>query len=60
MDTLRGHDAPSDRDDFDYLDDDAGIEAPPAIGSNERRMHVRAYNYWASLLGDKEIGRAHV
>ncbi len=29
---------------------DAGIEAPPAIGTDERRMHVRAYNYWVSLL----------
>ena len=23
---------------------DAGVEAPPAIGTDERRMHVRAYN----------------
>lgn len=30
-------------------------EAPPAIGSDERRMHVRAYNFWVSLLG----GRAY-
>ena len=34
---------------------DAAIEAPPAIGTDERRMHVRAYNYWVSLLG----GRAY-
>ena len=27
------------------------IERPPSIGLDERRMHVRAYNYWASLLG---------
>ncbi len=33
---------------FDY--EDAAIDAPPAIGSDERRMHVRAYNYWVSLL----------
>ncbi|HEX8446915.1 MAG TPA: hypothetical protein VF649_09905 [Sphingomonas sp.] len=26
------------------------MDPPPAIGNNERRMHVRAYNYWASLL----------
>jgi hypothetical protein len=26
------------------------IEAPPEIGVDERRMHVRAYNYWVSLL----------
>jgi hypothetical protein len=26
------------------------IEVPPEIGVDERRMHVRAYNYWVSLL----------
>ena len=26
------------------------METPPAIGADERRMHVRAYNYWVSLL----------
>ena len=25
-----------------------------AIGSDERRMHVRAYNYWCSLLGGRD------
>jgi hypothetical protein len=30
--------------------DEPAIEAPPAIGTDERRMHVRAYNYWVSLL----------
>jgi hypothetical protein len=36
---------------------DAGTvsERPPQIGSDERRMHVRAYNFWVSLLG----GRAY-
>ncbi len=34
---------------------DAGVEAPPAIGTDERRMHVRAYNHWVSLLD----GRAY-
>ncbi|RED16723.1 PAS domain-containing protein [Parasphingopyxis lamellibrachiae] len=29
---------------------DAAIEPPPQIGTDERRMHVRAYNHWASLL----------
>lgn len=33
--------------------DDAAIEAPPAIGSDERRMHVRAYNFWAQMLNDR-------
>ena len=25
-----------------------------AIGTDERRMHVRAYNYWVSLLGGRD------
>ena len=35
--------------------EDYGIDAPAAIGTDERRMHVRAYNYWVSLLD----GRAY-
>jgi hypothetical protein len=31
-------------------EEEAAIEAPPEIGTDERRMHVRAYNYWVSLL----------
>lgn len=34
---------------------ETGVDAPPQIGSDERRMHVRAYNYWVSLLN----GRAY-
>src|SRR3954466_15043549 len=34
-------------------EDEAAIEAPPEIGTDERRMHVRAYNYWVSLLDGK-------
>ena len=34
------------------LEDDAAIDAPLLIGQDERRMHVRAYNFWAGLLGD--------
>ena len=34
-------------------DGDAAIEAPPGIGTDERRMHVRAYNHWATLLRDR-------
>src|SRR3546814_14734430 len=30
--------------------DDGGIDAPVAVGVDERRMQVRAYNHWASLL----------
>ena len=50
MDTLRG------QDEIEADDDDYGaIEAPPAIDSDERRMHVRAYNYWVSLLGTRAL-----
>lgn len=52
MDSLRGFDR-DERDDAAF--DDAAVEAPPAIGTDERRMHVRAYNYWVSLLA----GRAY-
>ena len=33
--------------------DDGAIDAPVAVGVDERRMQVRAYNYWASLLADR-------
>ena len=36
-------------------EDEPSIERPPEIGVDERRMHVRAYNYWVSLLD----GRAY-
>lgn len=55
MDTLRGHDAANDQDDSGYAGEDHAIESPEGIGANERRMHVRAYNYWASLLGDRML-----
>jgi hypothetical protein len=46
MDTMRDFTP-----DLEGIDaDDHGIDAPPVIGSDERRMHVRAYNHWASLL----------
>lgn len=34
----------------DVAADAPGLEAPPVIGTDERRMHVRAYNFWARLL----------
>ncbi|MEK6638029.1 MAG: hypothetical protein AABY88_08090 [Pseudomonadota bacterium] len=34
---------------------DEGVDTPIGIGTDERRMHVRAYNYWVSLLD----GRAY-
>jgi hypothetical protein len=49
-------------DNFRAFEDEPGadegeptMEAPPEIGVDERRMHVRAYNYWVSLLN----GRAY-
>jgi hypothetical protein len=53
MDTYREH--PSD---FDLP---AAGDVPPAheltieIGTDERRMHVRAYNYWVSLLDGRDF-----
>ena len=32
--------------------EDAAIEAPPSFGSDERRMQVRAYNFWTAQLSD--------
>ena len=49
----------ADRDGADQAADDVAIEAPPVIGTDERRMHVRAYNYWVSLLeGRGSVQRA--
>lgn len=45
------HDSPHD-DARANLEDDAAIDTPLMIGQDERRMQVRAYNFWASLLGD--------
>jgi hypothetical protein len=60
MDTLRGIFDSAHRDDDrrdDYLgDDETGMEPPPAgIGTDERRMQVRAYNHWASLLDERNF-----
>lgn len=39
---------------YDPAEDEIGHEAPPpAIGLDERRLQVRAYNHWASLLGNR-------
>jgi hypothetical protein len=53
MDSLRGFD--DDRALPAAAEDEPAMERPPEIGVDERRMHVRAYNYWVSLLG----GRAY-
>ena len=57
MDTLRGNfDALGDSNDYQSGEDDAGREAPPAaIGQDERRMQVRAYNHWAGLLDERNF-----
>jgi hypothetical protein len=34
---------------------DASYDVAAAIGTDERRMHVRAYNYWVSLLGGRDF-----
>ncbi|NBC89038.1 MAG: hypothetical protein GVX90_06055, partial [Alphaproteobacteria bacterium] len=35
--------------------DQSGDVPPAAIGQDERRMQVRAYNHWASLLGENSF-----
>jgi hypothetical protein len=58
MDSLRGHLGAVDYDhrDYDSGDDDTAREPPPSpIGQDERRMQVRAYNHWASLLADRNF-----
>ncbi len=64
MDTLRGKfgtsgwDDDIDADDFgeDEQDDGMEVQSPPSpVGQDERRMQVRAYNFWASLLEDRSL-----
>ncbi len=47
------------RKDIDHDDavshDAPGIEPPPMIGEDERRMHVRAYNFWAKMLDGRSF-----
>jgi hypothetical protein len=59
MDNLRGLD-PFSEDNLgedagyvSYETEDAAIEPPPSISGDERRMQVRAYNFWTSHLNDK-------
>jgi hypothetical protein len=43
----------ADPSDFDHYEEDSVIDAPPpVVGQDERRMQVRAYNFWAGLLGE--------
>lgn len=40
-------------------EEEPAMEAPPEIGVDERRMHVRAYNYWVSLLDGRAYPSIH-
>ncbi len=63
MDTLRGSFEALDTADLgpgidamDHEQDDSvDSSPPPAIGTDERRMQVRAYNFWASLLDNRNF-----
>ncbi|MWV26429.1 hypothetical protein [Aurantiacibacter rhizosphaerae] len=63
MDTLRGSFGALDTadlgpglDSMDHEHDEAVDNTPPpAIGTDERRMQVRAYNFWASLLDNRNF-----
>jgi hypothetical protein len=53
MDTYREH--PSDFELEGAADSTASHDVAAAIGTDERRMHVRAYNYWVSLLDGRDF-----
>jgi hypothetical protein len=36
-----------------FDEEDAAIEPPPVVSGDERRMQVRAYNFWTAQLRDK-------
>ena len=60
MDTLRGNFADraglDETEAYDSAEEEATRDAPPPnIGQDERRMQVRAYNHWASLLDDRNF-----
>jgi len=65
MDTLRGiwdshSSGEAEGTDYshDIVEDDIGAEAPPpALSQDERRMQVRAYNFWTSLLDNRNLPR---
>ncbi|WP_417620565.1 hypothetical protein [Parasphingorhabdus sp.] len=63
MENLRNHgdlgdqDMASVPDYIIYEDDDGAVEPPPVIGQDERRMQVRAYNFWAGLLSERYFPR---
>ena len=53
MDSYREH--PSDFDPPSFSDEGPINDVTAAIGTDERRMHVRAYNYWASVLDGRDF-----
>jgi hypothetical protein len=60
MDNLRGYlgavDYGSGEPEHGLGEDEAVSEPPPSpVGQDERRMQVRAYNHWASLLADRNF-----
>ncbi|HEY8592659.1 MAG TPA: hypothetical protein VIL42_07325 [Sphingomicrobium sp.] len=53
MDSYREH--PSDFELGTSAEADHAHDVAAAIGTDERRMHVRAYNYWVSLLEGRDF-----
>lgn len=64
MDTLRGPFSDRVEPDSGFTTEESPVERtpPPLFGRDERRMQVRAYNFWAGLLDDRalpDIARLH-
>lgn len=56
MDSLRGQFSGEDQpEEGSFHEQDSGREPPAIIGKDERRMQVRAYNFWASLLDNRQF-----
>jgi hypothetical protein len=61
MDTYRGlfsdnSESSQDWPEVEFGEDEAPRELPPSpVGQDERRMQVRAYNHWASLLDNRNF-----
>src|SRR5690348_7335598 len=53
MDSYREH--PSEFDQDSATETTAAHDVAAAIGTDERRMHVRAYNHWVSLLDGRDF-----
>ena len=53
MDSFREH--PDDFEAASSLEVNAANDVAAAIGTDERRMHVRAYNHWVSLLEGRDF-----